>query len=238
MQSTPFLQVCGVVMLLAAPTLSGGELRRGVDHCAALPDAGQRLSCFEALRPGAMEAAAATVPQLATARIVAPPRAGSPRTAPGEIGKWLVQRRRDPMSDTDTVTLWLPADRDRSAWGTPITLRVRCGEAEALLEVDWQVYLGADGTAADGDESLPWKRVRVRLGVAPAEEQRWQVRPGGHATAAPLDEGLARRLAATVSLSVQVRTGRHSRPITATFDTAGFGNVLRTVPGRCRLPQF
>lgn len=134
-------------------------------------------------------------------------------------GKWVVSRDRNPIDDTETVTLTLVADEGQSRFAESIFFVARCKSNQTEAYIVWNDYIGSD---FDG-RGQP---VTIRVGSEPADNQRWSVSTDGQATFAPEWAGtLLKRMVQSEQFVAQT-TPYNESPRTAVFDTSGLRNAL------------
>ena len=152
-----------------------------------------------------------------------------PEVNPDDPGKWFVSRSLNPLDDSSTLTARLIADEGRSRWGEPITFFARCKSNRTEAYVDWSDYLGDDSSSPYGN----WKRVTVRIGDAPAQEQEWDLSTDNEATFAPDWAGdLLKQMVGEERLVLNT-TPYSESPITAVFDLRGMRAALSEVASTC-----
>ncbi len=174
--------------------------------CAALASDPERLSCFDAV----------------AARLPIPP-------APDDVGAWIVETMVNPIDDTPTILLSLPATAALSRFGKPITLGVRCQSGVTEAYVLWHDFLGTDAPAFEGR----WKNVTTRLGDDQALTARWPTSVDELFTLMPepvIDT--LRRMAGEARFVAQTAP-LNAAPVTAEFDLTGMAAALRPLMEAC-----
>jgi len=134
---------------------------------------------------------------------------------------WHSSTNIDPITDKETVTFVLTADRSPAAT-LPVTLIVACSDRTTSVGIHWQDYLGAE-------EVGPYllKDVTLRMGAGVPEEKAWVTNPAQTTTWAgqptrEMVEGFIHndRVAAQV-------TPYNSSPVAVTFSTVGLESLLQ-----------
>jgi len=147
--------------------------------------------------------------------------ASAPAKGPG---KWVTDRAKNLVDDTETVTITLAGEGGLSRWSARITLAVRCQRAKTEVAINWDSYLG----------SKP--RVMTRIGTGEPETKTWLVAPDNNTSILPGDSiGFIKRMMTTDKFVAQV-TPFSNTPITAVFDTAGLDEAIKPIEGVCRWP--
>ena len=152
-----------------------------------------------------------------------------PAPEPVSPGKWQVSRTTNPLDDSPTVLLQLKADSGQSRFGEPVFFVARCRSNTTEAWIVWNDYLGDDSH----DVYDEWKYVTLRIGDAPASEERWNLSTDNEATFAPGWAGdLLKRIRGADQLVVQtIPYGEN--PVTAVFDTRGLDVVLPQLAETC-----
>lgn len=200
---------------LALPALAASEvdIRKGLARCAIIQGDLDRLTCVDAL-----------------ARQAGLDRPQPLPAASGDVGKWIVKRDKNPIDDTERVTLVLESDTGRGRLNRPVVFVARCQSEKTEVYINWNAYVGDDSGSAYGD----WKYVTIRVGSDTAEQQRWDIATSRDATFAPDWPGnLLKRMAGTDQFIAQL-TPYGESPITATFKTTGLATGLQNIKSACK----
>jgi len=146
-----------------------------------------------------------------------------------DAGAWIVSTDTNPIDDTKTVTAILVASEGESRFDGPVGLVVRCKSNATEMYANWHEYMGDDSR----DVYDEWKRVTVRVGDAPAQEQRWDLSTDKQATftrGSPIP--LLKQMLPADRLVLQ-STPYNENPITAVFDLTGIREALAPVAETC-----
>lgn len=141
--------------------------------------------------------------------------------APPEPTGWRVSRSRDPLDDSPTIALRLAASQGVSDYGDAFDLVLVCQSNKTSAYVEWGQFIDMDAG-----------RVTVRVGSAPAVEERWRVSTDYTSTFAPRAIPLIRRLVEADRLVMRV-TPYGAAPKTATFRLAGLSANLPALRTAC-----
>ena len=151
------------------------------------------------------------------------------RFAPEDGGAWQKGVAVNPLDDTRTVTLYLPAEFGTSRTGDPVALVARCMSDKTEAYVIWGDYLGDDSSSVYSD----WKHVTVRVGNGTARQERWGVSTNRESTFAPDWAGsFLKELLDEERLVLQTIPYGQS-PVTAIFDVSGLRSVLGYLAETC-----
>ena len=162
------------------------------------------------------------IPKATPAASADTPRAEDP-------GDWELRRSSNPIDDTPTVVMSLPAESGGSRFGNRIRFIARCQSNTTEAYAVWHDYVGDDSN----DVYDEWKWVEVRIGEAPSERQRWGVSTDRQATFAPSWAGnLLKRMVGEDRLILRVVPYGES-PVTAIFDIRGMEGPLRELSETC-----
>ena len=202
----------GVVRFLLIGCVAAAAVEdKDLAACASLEGDLTRLSCFDSL----VQSAGLDGPK-------------PQPVANANPGKWQVSRDVNPMDDSERVVLHLTADSGRSQWDRPITFIARCQSNETEAYINWQDYLGNDGSIRG-----EYKNVTVRIGSEGATTERWGLSTDSEATFAPSWAGdLLKRMAGSDKFIAQV-TPYNESPVTAIFDTTGMADALEPLMEVC-----
>jgi len=144
-------------------------------------------------------------------------------------GAWRLRTSDNPLDDTKIVTVSLASKPGASRNGDPILFVGRCKSNKTEVFVDWGEYLGDDSR----DVYAAWKNVTIRIGKAPARDERWGISTDRKATFAPNWPGkLLKDLLDQDRLVLQT-TPYGENPTTAIFDVSGLRNVLGELAQTC-----
>lgn len=200
----------GLLLLFLATPSFADTASDLISTCASiLPDA-ERLICFDAIAKGAEGDGPAIAPTPAVL-----------------IGKWQVDRTKNPVDDSETVIATLVADSGASSFGQPVILLVRCQSKTTEVFISWNDYL-----ATDGDFNSGYKNVLTRVGTEPASTSHWATSTDQKATFAPDPTILLRKMAVYNSFVAQT-TPYNESPVTAVFDTTGIRQAIAPVNEVC-----
>lgn len=226
----------GVVLLVAAGAPVCAQAAGGVEadlaRCAAVPDALQRLECYDLLsrrlglepKPAARAAGqVTTVPGVAAAAAAseASSQAGIP--GPATVGAWTVHIQRDDRGRVHRVTVATRAQSGQGIIGASPRLVLRCLDAELSVYVDWENYVGGN--------SVP---VAAAIDGGKAGRANWPVSVDGSRTYYPgAAAAFAKELLGGRTLVMSVSPyGGHR--ISATFDLADLAQASHALRSACR----
>jgi type VI secretion system protein VasI len=189
------------------------DLKTSIAKCAIIAGQLDRLQCYD---------------DAASAAGIAGPQPEVPAEPSVGVGKWQINRDKNPIDDSERVVAALAADSGQSRFEGPVTLIARCQSKKTELYISWGEYLGNDG-----DIYSTYKKVTIRIGQRPATTQNWPVSTDSKATFAPDWAGsLLKAMAASDKFVAQV-TPYNESPITAIFDTTGMQKALSPLASVC-----
>lgn len=125
-----------------------------------------------------------------------------------DTGKWRVSKEVNPIDDSVTVVLVIPADSGKSKWGTPVGIFLRCKSNRTEVYINWNDYLG-DST-----------RVTTRVGENSARTSAWSLSTDSQASFHPNPISFIRSMLGETKLVAQT-TPYNESPVTAIFDISG-----------------
>ena len=137
-------------------------------------------------------------------------------------GKWDVSVRENPVDDSKTVMLMLFADKGQSNWGKKTTFIARCKSNRVEAYINWHDYLGSKA------------EVLSRIGKEKATTSSWGLSTDSKATFHPKPKNLLKEMLTSDRFIAQV-TPYNDSPITATFNTQGMNNAIKTLTEVCTL---
>ncbi len=189
-----------------APNCQEEELNRALANCAAYPDAGDRLACFDSLARGAAQKSAK--PPAAEATPAEPP------TRP-----WELVAMKDPIDDTTTVSMGSFGQQHQSQ------VVVRCRQRKLEVLLSWQRrFIGAT-------DPVVW----TRFGTAKAEKKRWSLSADHKAAFLAGDaKPFVQQMLTAERLVVQTDHFAQGR-ITEVFDLRGIKDVIGPLKEECRI---
>ncbi len=172
------------------PNPAGAEgIATELIECSRIEDTADRLACYDSM-----------------ARAVAEIRAG-------DLGKWRVNVKENPLDDSRTITLYLEAGNVNPPREKPVYLFLRCRGGEMTAYITWNRVL------ANGE-------TMIRLGRGEAQREYWNLSSDSEATFYPDETGvLIEDLIANELLAAQVNP-RDSVPMTAVFELAGLSKAV------------
>ena len=224
---SPPHEVDGDRIVFAIPAEAGGS-RRAWAWTAG--DGFEEVAVEEA------DAAGIAPPEPAPAEYVHPEASDYPEVAPAphlgpapEPSRWRVTTSSNPIDDSPIVVLATDSISGRNARGESISFVARCRSNTTEAYVVWNDYLADDSPLGRGS----WKHVTVRIGDAPASQERWDTSTDHQATFAPGWAGnLLKRMMGEERLVVRT-TPYNENPITAVFDIRGMETGLRELAETC-----
>jgi len=147
-----------------------------------------------------------------------------PQSQPTNVsgtGKWLVSVKKNPIDDSSTTTLILPAQSGKSKWGKPIAMVLRCQSNTTEVFINWNDYLGSE---AD---------VLTRVGSEKAVTKRWSLSTDKQSSFYPSgDISFIKKMMEANKMVAQV-TPYNESPVTAVFDTTGLSNAVKPLRENC-----
>lgn len=201
--------ICGAAF--AAPATSP-DITKQIAKCAAIKGDLMRLECFDTLARGSKLAGPQPLPTKTTG-----------------TGKWQVSRDKNPIDDSERVTLILVSDSARSQFGEAIAFVARCQSGKTEAYINWNDFLGDDSSSV----YETWKTVTVRIGSEKAQTQRWDVSSDSKATFAPGGGSNLLKSMARADTFLAQTTPYNENPVTVTFDTRGLANALKPLAQAC-----
>lgn len=194
-----------IAFALLMPDIASADLKKDIAVCAAKSGELERLACYD----GIAKRNKLDGPQ------------GKTTVASGG-GKWVVTDKVNPVDDSRTVTMVLPADSGKSKWGRPVVLIARCMSNSTEVFINWGDYLGSE---AD---------VLTRIGKNDAVTRRWSLSTDSQATFYPENGDIAflKKIMEADSLVAQV-TPYNESPTTAIFDTVGLEDAIKPLRETC-----
>lgn len=141
-------------------------------------------------------------------------------TAISGKGKWDVSVDVNPIDDSKTVILALPADSGKSRWGDAIFLIARCKSNQTDLYIGWNDYLGSKAN------------VLTRMGDNKAATKRWDMSTTKKATFHNKPITFLKEMLQSNKLVAQV-TPYNENPVTAVFNTSGLENAIKPLRETC-----
>lgn len=189
-------------------------LEQSVRHCEAVQNDAARLACFDTLAKDLMTATGSD-------NAAAAPSVDAARVQSGSEGRWLRQSKKDPLDDTETVTIMLVAESGTNRRGTAPTLFIRCKSGKVEVWINWSDYLGRSAY------------VTYRLGTATPEMREWDLSNTSSATFYPKNTiDFINQLAATDKFAAKI-TPYNENPVTATFELTGLTEAVAPVKAAC-----
>ena len=137
------------------------------------------------------------------------------------IGDWRLNETVNPVDDSKTTSIYLPADTGRSKRGKAISLIVRCRSNKTEMMIDWEDYLGINKTA-----------VLIRVGDQKAKTEDWILSTDNTATFRNAPIGLLKEMFKSEKFLAQV-TPYSSNPVTAIFKTSVLENAIKPLRKNC-----
>lgn len=137
-----------------------------------------------------------------------------------ESGKWKVEVEVNPIDDSKTVTMVLPASSGESSWGKTIYLIARCKSGKTELYINWQDYLGSESY------------VLTRVGKKEAVTRKWSLSTNSQASFHPNPISFLKEMLLSSKLVAQT-TPYSDSPVTAIFDTSGMENSIKPLRETC-----
>lgn len=147
----------------------------------------------------------------------------APQPLPTDIegtGEWGVQVTTNPIDDSRTVLLALPAVSGESKWGNAVSFFARCQSNKTEAYIAWNDYLGSEAT------------VLTRIGDNQATTSRWGLSTDSQATFHPRAIAFLKEMMQADSMVAQT-TPYNESPVTAIFDTTGMQNAMTPLRETC-----
>jgi len=137
-------------------------------------------------------------------------------------GHWKVSTSINPLDDTKTIILALPAKKGRSGRSDrPIPLIIRCKSGETELYIGWGEYLGSS------------THVTSRLGHGQAITSQWNLSSESTTSFYPHNTILFINQLMNVDRLVLQTTPYQEIPITAVFETTGLKTAIKPLRMVC-----
>ena len=195
--------ICFAIVVM--PLAAVADMKKEVAACAGKRGELERLACYDGV---------------AKRNGLSPPQGEATSTVGG--GKWMVTDEVNPIDDSRTVTLALPADSGKSKWGNPIILIARCKSNTTELFIGWGDYLGREAN------------VLTRIGKHDAVTREWSLSTNSQATFYPgnRDISFLKQMMEADTLVAQV-TPYNESPTTAVFDTEGLDVAIKPLRETC-----
>lgn len=190
-----------LALAISAPVLADTVSLSSIERCAAIGEDGPRLKCYD---------------QVAKAHDLS-----ISEPAPSAVtGKWILDRKVDPIDDTKTIHIFLTADAGNSKYGKPIMLMAQCDSEKTELLIDWQIYLGSVAS------------VTLRIGDNEAKTSRWTVSSDKQKSfnKSPIDT--LKEMLTAEQMVAQV-TPFNQKPSTAVFNIAGLEEAIKPLREAC-----
>lgn len=188
------------------------DLSSEIASCARLAGDLDRLACFD--------------------RIASDAGLDGPQSLPvptSGTGEWQISRGRNPIDDSESVTLTLQAASGQGRFEEPVVLVARCKSNQTEVYINWNDFLGSDNRSGRSK----WKDVTIRIGSQDAVRQSWSVSTNNEATFAPDWPGnLLKNMVRSDRFLAQT-TPHGENPVTAAFDTSGLANALVPLMEAC-----
>ncbi|SEH08111.1 type VI secretion system-associated protein TagO [Candidatus Venteria ishoeyi] len=139
----------------------------------------------------------------------------------GENGKWTTSSRSNPVDDSTTVGLYLPADSGKSRLGKRVLLTIRCASNKTELYITWNDYLGSKS------------RVLTRIDDSKATTKKWDTSSDSVATFHPRGTIKFIKKLLQADKLVAKTTPYNESPIIAIFDTRKLSSVIGPLRETC-----
>ena len=205
----------------SAPAPKGPTLGHLLAIGAAVAGGGLVTLLVMTSRPAAREEAHVAGPaSAAAARAAARPGAPTPAWSSRNQARWISNPRRNAAFELEAnqpVAVWLKQVRP--------TLVVRCMDKRT----DVFVYTDSAARIEEQDEN---HTVRVAFDGAAGTHERWPDSVEHDALFAPDGKAMAARLLAANQMRFTF-SPHNAAPVTATFEVAGLGELLKPIAKRC-----
>ncbi|WP_417618347.1 type VI secretion system-associated protein TagO [Oceanisphaera sp.] len=196
--------ILAAVTLAASATVTAEQVpSNSIAQCAMIGEDLPRLACYD---------------QLAKTLGVNGRHAMKARA--GDTGKWVLDKQKNPIDDSRTVTLTLKADSGGSRFGKPITLVARCHSNKTEVLINWRAYLGSEAN------------VTLRIGDGDASTSRWELLSDRQASYHSTPIKMLKDLLAADKMVAQV-TPFNVSPSIAIFDTSGLDQAIKPLRETC-----
>ncbi|MBL0875784.1 type VI secretion protein [Serratia nevei] len=186
---------------------AGTNISEQLAQCQKVTGDSERLQCFDKL--GKLKAEDKT-------------ESSEPQSA----GKWETRSEKSPIDDSSNEFVYLSAENQiRGQFGGSITpfLFITCREKKTELFINWETFLGIDGT-----------RVLTRIDSQKAVNRTWQISTDNKATFySGQTISLIKELMKSKKMFVQI-TPYGENPAQATFDLSGLSTAIKPLREACK----
>jgi type VI secretion system VasI family protein len=191
------------ILLPLASNVFANVSNKEVAKCAVVDGDLSRLDCYD---------------KLAKKHNLNAPQ--SKKTDVIDSGNWIVSDETNPIDDSSTVKLILPATSGKSKWNKDIYLVARCKSNKTDLYIGWNDYLGSEAY------------VLTRVGNKKAITTEWSLSTNSQATFHTKAISFIKSMSKESKLIAQI-TPYNENPVTAIFDISGLNNALKPLRETC-----
>ncbi|MGB5854790.1 MAG: type VI secretion system-associated protein TagO [Oceanisphaera sp.] len=190
-------------LTVAAPAMADQVPSSSIEKCVVIERDLARLECYD---------------QIAKAYNLNGPQAVNAQA--GSIGKWVIDKKANPIDDSKTVNISLKADSGGSKFSKPIMLAARCDSKKTEMYIDWQTYLGSEA------------KVTLRIGANDAKTSKWSMPSDKQRSFNDSPISTLKEMLMADKMVAQI-TPFNQSPYTAVFNTSGLDEAIKPLREAC-----
>lgn len=202
MKKTKMNIIC-MALLLATGVVKADVDTKAFASCASIDGDLSRLECFDSLAK--------------KNKLDGPQSLKLDKTA---MGDWYVDKKINPVDDSQTVTMVLESKSGKSKWGRNVGLVLRCSQDTTDMYITWGEYLGSEA------------KVLTRIGSEKASTEYWSLSTDSKASFKRNPIVLIKQMLGQSKFVAQV-TPYNESPVTAIFDISGIDNAVKPLRETC-----